>query len=83
MKLHSVESRFVIGPSNILFAGMYVGTFQTGNFTRLGSEGVKTAMKSFTRSRTATFMKLILRRLVGLGLLFSTKLAQDDRVHDR
>ena len=39
-------------------------TFQTGNFTRLGNEGVKTAMKSSTRSRTATFMKLILRHLV-------------------
>ena len=38
--MHSVESRFVMGPSNILFAGVYVCTFQPGNFTGCGSEGV-------------------------------------------
>ena len=123
IKTHNTESRFVIRPSNILLAGVYVCTFQIGNFTRLGNEGVKTAMKSLTRSRTTTFMKLILRHLVctlqtgnftrlgsegvktamksltrgktvafmklilchlvGLGLLFSTKTAQDDKVYDR
>ena len=41
VKMHSVGSRFVIGPSNILSAGMYVFTFQPGNFTGFGSEGVK------------------------------------------
>ena len=43
IKMHSIESRFVIRPSNILSAGMYVCTFQPGNFTGCGtgSEGVK------------------------------------------
>ena len=41
-KMHSIESRFVIGPSNILFAGIYVCNFQPRNFTGWGSEGVKT-----------------------------------------
>ena len=27
IKLHSIESRFVVGPSNILFAGVYVSIF--------------------------------------------------------
>ena len=36
-----MESRLVTGPSDILFAGMYVYTFQPGNFTGCGSEGVK------------------------------------------
>ena len=40
IKTHSAESRVVTGPSNILFAGLYVCTFQTGKFTGLGSEGV-------------------------------------------
>ena len=31
--MHSIESRFVIGPSDILFASLYVCTFQPGNFT--------------------------------------------------
>ena len=39
--MRSTESGFVIGPSNILFAGVYVCTFQPGNFTSCGSEGVK------------------------------------------
>ena len=29
--MHSVESRFVIGPSNILSAGAYACTFQPGS----------------------------------------------------
>ena len=41
IKMHSAKSRFVIGPSNILFAGMYMCTFQPGNFTGWGSERVK------------------------------------------
>ena len=41
--MHSTKSRVVIGPSNILLAGVYVCTFQPENFTgyRGGSEGVK------------------------------------------
>ena len=38
--MHSDESRFVIGSSNTLSAGMYVCTFQPGNFTGCGSEVV-------------------------------------------
>ena len=40
--MHSVESRFVIGPSNTLSDGVYYDmcTFQPGNFTCWGSEGV-------------------------------------------
>ena len=30
IKMHSIERRFVIGPSNTLFAGVYVCTFQPG-----------------------------------------------------
>ena len=37
----SVESRFVIGSSDILSAGVYVCTFQPGNFTGCGRKGVK------------------------------------------
>ena len=34
--MHSTENRFVIGLSNILFAGVYVCTFQPENFTGYG-----------------------------------------------
>ena len=39
--MHRIESKFVTGPSNILSAGVCMSTFQPGNFTGLGSEGVK------------------------------------------
>ena len=39
--MHSIESRFVIRSSNIPFAGVYVCTFQPGNFTGCDSKGVK------------------------------------------
>ena len=35
---HGVESRFVTGSSNILFASLYVCTFQPRNFTGWGSD---------------------------------------------
>ena len=38
--MHSIDSRLVTGPSNILFAGVYVCTFPPGNFTDWGSERV-------------------------------------------
>jgi len=44
--MHRVESRFVIGSPNILSAAVYVCTFQPGNVTGGGSEGV-TAFVSF------------------------------------
>ena len=39
--MHSIKNRFVIGQSNILSGGVYICTFQPGNFTGWGSEGVK------------------------------------------
>ena len=38
--MHSCESRFLIGLSDILFGGVYVCTFDRGNFTGWGSERV-------------------------------------------
>ena len=38
--MHGTEGRFVIGPSTMLFACVYVCTFQPGNFTGWGSERV-------------------------------------------
>ena len=46
IKLHSTESRFVTGPSNSLFAGMYKRIFQPGNFTGWGSERVQEAKQA-------------------------------------
>ena len=43
--MHSIESRVVTGPSDILFSGVYVCTFQPRNFTGWGSEGVNSIMK--------------------------------------
>ena len=42
IKLHSIESKFVIGSSNLLFASLYhhTHTFQSGTSTGWGSEGV-------------------------------------------
>ena len=40
-KMHSTESRVVIGPSNILFAGVSVCIFLPGNFSGWGCERVK------------------------------------------
>ena len=42
----NIKSIFVIRPSNILSAGMYVCTFQTGHFTVCSSEGVKKKKKN-------------------------------------
>ena len=38
--MQSIESQFVIGPSNTLIAGVSLCTFKPGNFTRRGSDGV-------------------------------------------
>ena len=45
IKMHSIDGRFVTGPSDILFSGMYVCTFRPGNFTVLSSEGVNETLK--------------------------------------
>ena len=51
VRLNSTESRFVTGPSNILFVGAYVCTFQPGNSTSWGSEGLNTTHLSFPSLR--------------------------------
>ena len=47
IKMHSIESRFVIGSSNILPGGVYVCSFQPVNLTGCGSEGVKRNLSTF------------------------------------
>ena len=57
VKMHSTESGFVIGPSDTLFAGVYVSTFQPRNFMGWGSEGVNmkfTKLEPITKQRTKT-----------------------------
>ena len=39
--MHRIESKFVTGQSNILFAGVCMCTFQLGNCTGWGSKGAK------------------------------------------
>ena len=44
--MHNTESKFGFRTiKTILFAGMYVSTFQPGNFTGWDSEGVKFAWR--------------------------------------
>ena len=45
--MNSIESRLVIGRSNILFAVVSVYTFQPGNFTDWGSDGVNVKCVGF------------------------------------
>ena len=47
--MHGTEGRFVIGPSNMLFACVYVCTFQPGNVTGQGSEGVNKEDMKYTK----------------------------------
>ena len=42
IKIHSIESRFVIGPSNTLFACVYVSTFQSENLAAGAVKGLGT-----------------------------------------
>ena len=45
IKTHRTESRFVTGLENIAFVAMCAWTFQPGNLTGWGNEGVKTGNK--------------------------------------
>ena len=54
---HSVENRFVTEPSDILSGGVYVCTFQPGNFTGWGSEGVD-VMAHLVSSKTCRCLML-------------------------
>ena len=52
IKMVSIENRFVIGPSHILFWGVHACTFQPGNFTGCGSEGVNKKIKKIKNAHT-------------------------------
>ena len=43
--MHSIGSRFVTGPSDTLFGGVYVCTFQPRNCTGCGSEGINSSWR--------------------------------------
>ena len=55
IKMHGIASRFVKGPSKHVFAGVYVCTFQPGNFTGQGKEGAKDTMKEEKNTRQSSF----------------------------
>ena len=63
IKRHITEIRFVTGPSNILFAGAYVCSFQPGNVTGWGSEGVnhyvQVALLLLRRWYTSPFSSMV------------------------
>ena len=54
VKMHSIKSRFAIRPSNILSEGLHVRTFQPGNCTGWGSEGVNADSVCSWRKRSFT-----------------------------
>ena len=45
-KIHSIETRFVIGLEILLYAGVHMCTFQPGSFTGWGSEGINCSGQS-------------------------------------
>ena len=50
IKMHCIQTVFVIGPENIPFAGVYycdVSTFQHGNCTGWGNERVKRTLAAY------------------------------------
>ena len=57
----NIESRFVVGPSNTMFTGVYVCTYQPANFTGCGSEGVNQTVQNI-RKLYNLFCVLILFR---------------------
>ena len=61
--MHSIKSRFVIGPSDILFAGVYVSVFQPGNFTGCGSEGVNILHVNFPSIVSVYFVYCLLQHI--------------------
>ena len=67
IQMHSAESGYVTEPSNVLSAGAYVCSFQPGNFTGWGSEGVKVSEPSFR------IQQLVVRTL-SLWLICSAQL---------
>ena len=45
MKMHSIQSRFVIGPSNKLFDGVHVNTFNPDILLAQAVEGLRLYLK--------------------------------------
>ena len=68
--MHSIENRFVIGPSNILFSGVYVCTFQPGSFTGWDVEGVNLILqyKGMIREDPVVMQSAV--QHIGCGLVF-------------
>ena len=62
--MHSVENRFVIGPSNTLSEGMYVCTLHPGNFTGCGNEGVKNGPIKIAETRPLSSVTFCTRQAV-------------------
>ena len=59
IQIYCLQAKFVTRPSNILFASVYVSTFQPGNFIGWGSErvnehGAKGWQKSRSQRNTRT-----------------------------
>ena len=66
-QMHSVESRFVIRPSDILSAGMCVCTFQHINFTGCCSEGVNPMLEIWVTTTAAAKLAKIRAKSCWLG----------------
>ena len=72
--MHSIEIRFVIGPSDVLFGDVGVCTFQPRNFTGQGSEGVKKIKNNNNKTKNKSsylrsfdsFLPQILAKLISL-----------------
>ena len=67
--MHSVESRFVIRPSDILSAGVYVCTFQPRNFTGCGSEWVNPMLEIWVTTTAAAKLAKIRGKILLVRLL--------------
>ena len=83
--MHSIESRFVKGPSKHVFAGVYVCTFQPGNFTGWSSEGVKDTIKEENNTRQSSFNQCwllgsLLTRLTGRQLATLSNLSPVSKI---
>ena len=70
-----IESRFAVGPSNILFAGVFPCTFQTENFTGWGSEVVN---GSVITNLTMSTIELLSRKISSIHS--ARELSRDKRV---
>ena len=75
--MHSIEAKFVIGPSDILFAGVYLCTFQPEYFTAWDSEGVKAGYNSSPSIDTASFSCCAVFKALHCLLLYFAAVVRD------